>query len=56
MIWLAAIVFGLAETAHFGWNIIPKSGAEWACDGITLLLFACARINDALEHEGRSRE
>ena len=39
-IWNLALAVGYAwlETAYFGWNLLPKSGAEMACDGIALLL------------------
>jgi hypothetical protein len=33
-----ALGYGWWETAYFGWNAFPKSGAEMACDGIALLL------------------
>lgn len=33
-----AVAYGWGETAYFGWNLIPKSGEEVACDGIALLL------------------
>lgn len=32
------IFYGLAETAHFGWNMFPESDAEMICDGIALLM------------------
>lgn len=35
-----SILFGLIETAHFGWHALPSSAAEMVCDGITTLLFA----------------
>lgn len=40
--WFLAVVYGFAETAYFGWNLFPKSGAEMACDGIALLLLVVA--------------
>ena len=39
-IWVLAVIFGLAETAYFGWNFSPKSPEEMICDGITLVLLA----------------
>ena len=36
---ILANIFGLAETAHFGWNFLPGSDAEMICDGITCVLF-----------------
>ena len=41
-IWVLAVLFGLAETAYFGWNITPKSSEEMICDGITMVLLAMA--------------
>lgn len=32
----------LIETAHFGWNSLPKSDAEVICDGIGCLIVAMA--------------
>ena len=43
-IFLSAMLFGLAETAYFGWNWLPKSGAEVICDGITLVIFALSFV------------
>jgi len=40
----AAFAFGLIETAYFGWNVLPQSGAEVVCDGITALLSAMSVI------------
>jgi hypothetical protein len=45
MIWIAAILFGLSETAYFGWNWSPKSDAEMVCDGITMILAALALLS-----------
>jgi hypothetical protein len=35
---IGAIVFGLAQTIYFGFNWIPKTTAEWVCDGITVAM------------------
>ncbi len=40
--WFLAGFYGIAETAYFGWNATPQSGAEMICDGITALLFVLA--------------
>lgn len=37
---IVANVFGLLETAHFGWNFTPSSDAEMICDGIACVLLA----------------
>lgn len=37
-----ALIYGTWETAYFGWNLTPQSGAEMACDGIALLLIILA--------------
>lgn len=39
-----AFLFGLVETAYFGWNMFPKSEAEVICDGIALLIAALALV------------
>jgi len=39
-IFILASLFGLIETAYFGWNMFPKSESELVCDGITMILFA----------------
>lgn len=39
---LLAVGYGWWETAYFGWNLFPSSGAEMACDGIALLLLIVA--------------
>lgn len=39
---LLALGYGWWETAYFGWNLFPSSGAEMACDGIALLLLIVA--------------
>lgn len=36
IIQFAAIIFGIVETAHFGWNWFAQSDAELICD-----LIAC---------------
>ena len=41
-IWILASLFGLWETAYFGWNGWPHSDAEIICDGIAFLIFALA--------------
>ena len=41
--WLGNI-FGLLETAHFGWNFTAQSDAEMVCDGITFLIVALAWV------------
>jgi hypothetical protein len=43
-IFLLGVFFGLVETAHFGWNVTPKSDAEMICDGITVLIFAMSLL------------
>lgn len=44
-IFLMACIFGIAETTHFGNNMLPNSDAEFICDGITLILFALSIRN-----------
>jgi hypothetical protein len=39
---ITATLFGLIETAYFGWNMTPKSETELICDGITLLMAVIA--------------
>lgn len=34
------LIFGLLQTAHFGWHLLPQTPAEVICDGLTLLLLA----------------
>lgn len=41
-IFILAVLFGIAETAYFGWNVRPMSDAELICDGITTLILAMA--------------
>lgn len=41
---LLSLMFGVMETAYFGWNLTPQSDAEMICDGITLLIFALAFV------------
>lgn len=38
------LLFGLAETAYFGWNFWPQSPAEMICDGIALAICAIAYL------------
>lgn len=38
MIVLIGILFGLIETAYFGWNFFPQSNAEIICDRIAILI------------------
>lgn len=35
-----ALLYGLWQTAYFGWNAFPGSEAEIIADGITALIFA----------------
>lgn len=37
-IFLMGQFFWLIETWYFGWNWLPKSGAETVCDGIVVLI------------------
>jgi hypothetical protein len=48
-----ALGYGFAESSYFGWNLIPKSGAEMACDGIALLLIIVTsnRVADSIAGE-----
>lgn len=39
-VFLIACLFGILETAHFGWNLKPGSGEEMICDGIAFLILA----------------
>ena len=39
-IFMMAVFFAIAETGHFGNNMLPHSDAEFICDGITLVLVA----------------
>lgn len=39
-VFVIGLLFGIAETAHFGWNLKPGSGDEIICDGITFLILA----------------
>lgn len=48
LIWLPVIAFTFAETAHFGWNLYPKTDAEFICDGIGLVLLVLAFIYEEL--------
>jgi hypothetical protein len=41
-VWALALLYALIETAHFGWNLWPKSGEEMICDGIVFILMAVA--------------
>lgn len=41
---LLSLMFGVTETAYFGWNLTPQSDAEMICDGISLLIFALAFV------------
>lgn len=41
-IWIVAVFFGFAETAYFGWNMLPGSPEEMICDGITMVLLVMA--------------
>jgi len=41
-IFIFAIIFGLFETAYFGWNFTAQSDAEMICDGITMILGSMA--------------
>lgn len=43
-IYLLWLVWTLTETAHFGWNALPKSEAEMFADGGALLLLALAHL------------
>ena len=43
-IFILALLFGLTETAYFGWNLTPQSDAEVVCDGITFLIGTMAFI------------
>ena len=52
-IWLLALFFGTAETAYFGWNMLPQSPAEMICDGITVLLVALAILAPARARDTR---
>lgn len=45
IIFYLAIVFGLIETAYFGWNMFPHSNAEIICDGISILICALAFLD-----------
>lgn len=46
-IFLMACLFSIAETGHFGNNLLPHSDAEFICDGITLVLFALSIRGEA---------
>jgi len=41
-IFICAIIFGIIETAYFGWNFTPQSDAEMICDGITMIIASMA--------------
>jgi hypothetical protein len=43
-LFIVAAAFGLIETAHFGWNMLPQSDPELICDGITLVLYGLAFV------------
>jgi hypothetical protein len=48
-IWLMGTIFGVLETNHFGWKVMPRSDAEMICDGITILIWALAILAVAVE-------
>lgn len=37
-------LWGLIETAHYGWNLTAASDAEMICDGIAFLILALAFV------------
>ena len=39
-IMVASMIFGIAETAYFGWNMHPESALERYCDNLVLMGFA----------------
>lgn len=41
-IFMLGLIFGLIETAYFGWNMTPQSDAEVICDGIAIGISALA--------------
>jgi len=41
---ILALFYAVFETAHFGWNLAPKSDAEMICDGIAVLVYALAYL------------
>lgn len=43
-IFAIAVLWGLLETAYFGWNWAPKSNAELIADGFTALLYALSFV------------
>lgn len=54
LLFLLALLYGLAETAHYGWNVLPGSDAEVIADGITLLVLALAYVTREIEDKAKS--
>ena len=43
-LFLLALLYGLFETAYFGWNLLPGSDAEILADGIVVLIVGMAIV------------
>ena len=50
-VWAIGFIYGLAETAYFGWNAMPASPAEILADGITGVIFALGLVTSAIENK-----
>lgn len=51
-VFLLGNVFGLIETAYFGWNMTPGSESEVIADGIAMLIVALSiRVRPALSEQ-----
>ena len=50
IILVAGILFGVGETAYFGWNRTARSAAEKACDFLALLACGAGAVVILLRH------
>lgn len=46
------LLYGLSETAYFGWNMLPSGPMEVVCDGIGLVIAALSGVASAIERRG----
>jgi len=54
---IVGIGFCLCETMYFGFNFLPKNGAEFCCDVISAVMFVCgARIIKVVVGEVKGEE
>ena len=51
ILFLTGVIFGLCETAYFGWNLHPQSEAERICDYIAIcLIIASCLAKPSTQH------